>query len=56
MDEKEQFWNVFAKTGRVEDYLRYCRWENNAAGEEVSVDENHDRRFDYSRDSRGGIG
>ena len=56
MDEKEQFWNVFAKTGRVEDYLRYCRWENKTAAEEVPVDEDHDRRPDHSRGPRGGIG
>lgn len=31
MDQKEQYWQIFAHTGRVEDYLRYAQAVRDAA-------------------------
>jgi len=53
MNEKQEFWNVFAATGRVEDYLRYCRC---ADGEEDETGEDTDRRTDPSGNTGGRSG
>ena len=54
MDEKQQYWNVFAATGRVEDYLRYCRCEDGQKEAEKGEDTN--RRVDHSGDTGGRSG
>lgn len=53
MNEKQEFWNVFAATGRVEDYLRYRRA---ADAEEEDADEDTDRRTDRAGDAGGRSG
>ncbi len=53
MNEKQEFWNVFVSTGRVEDYLRYRRA---AEGEEENAGEDTDRRADHSGDTGGRSG
>ncbi len=50
MNEKQEFWNVFAATGRVEDYLRYCRATES---EEEDAGEDTDRRTDHSGNAGG---
>ena len=55
MDEKQQFWNVFAQTGRVEDYLRYCRCSDTPEQEEHHDQIVH-RRLDHPGDTRGRSG
>lgn len=46
MDKKQEFWNVFTETGRVEDYLRYCRCGDTP--KEAQGDEDTDRRADHT--------
>ncbi len=31
MDKKDEYWQIFAHTGRVEDYLRYAQAVRDAA-------------------------
>ncbi len=47
MNEREQYWNIFTTTGRVEDYLRYCC----CAESEEETGEDTDRRADHSGDT-----
>ncbi len=50
--ERDTLWNAFAKSGKVEDYLRYVGVEVYTGGENSvaeggeSPDENHNRRTD----------
>lgn len=50
MDKKQEFWNVFTQTGRVEDYLRYRQCEE---AKEAAEDEARDGRTGDPRDARG---
>ena len=50
MDEKQQSWNVFWQTGRVEDYLAYCRATNTKSEEERHAKTVH-RRADHPGDT-----
>lgn len=54
MDKKQEYWNVFTQTGRVEDYLRYRACVDEA--KEATADENTDRRSDHSGDTGGRSG
>ncbi len=51
MDKKQEYWNVFTQTGRVEDYLRYCSCVDTP--KEATADEDTDRRPDYSGNTGG---
>lgn len=53
MNEKQEFWNVFVSTGRVEDYLRYRRATED---EEEDAGEDTDRRADRAGDAGGRSG
>lgn len=52
--DQEKLWAAFQKTGKVEDYLRYCGIDvyTNSAADSESEENNHepnDRRTDYPR-------
>lgn len=53
MDKKQEFWNVFTETGRVEDYLRYrfCEEDKEEMPREIP-----DGRRDHPRDAGRGSG
>ena len=53
MDERNEFWNVFTQTGRVEDYLRYRGYE---APKEATAGETEDGRTGDPRNAGGRSG
>jgi hypothetical protein len=52
--DQEKLWAAFQKTGKVEDYLRYCGIDiyTNSVSDfesEEGIHESNDRRTDHSR-------
>lgn len=53
--DQDKLWATFAKTGKVQDYLRYCgvdvygNGENSVANAEENKRETDDRRIDHTR-------
>ncbi len=52
--DQEKLWATFQKTGKVEDYLRYCGidvYTNSVADPESNevINESNDRRTDHPR-------